>query len=131
MNATLELKDALRAETSVENTVQLLRALADPNRLRIVNLLLYREELCVCDIERVLGMTQTKVSRHLTILRNAGLVRARRDSRWMYYRLQADSELKHALFALLRESGCCVSECTADLAALEQGGCAVDGGSCI
>lgn len=118
------------AGASVEDTVQLLRGLADPNRLRIINLLLHRDELCVCDIERVLEMTQTKVSRHLTILRHARLVRARREGRWMHYRLQADSDLKHALFTLLRESGCCVSECTSDLEALRDGDSCAAGEVC-
>ena len=53
------------------------------SRLRIFLLLKY--ELCVCQIQVALAMSQTKVSRHLTVLRNAGLVAARRDGLWMYY----------------------------------------------
>ncbi|MDT8325568.1 MAG: metalloregulator ArsR/SmtB family transcription factor, partial [Bacteroidota bacterium] len=65
-------------------------------------LLMRREELCVCDIERVLDMTQTKVSRHLGTLRNARLVTARREGRWMYYALRADDQFTEDLLALLR-----------------------------
>jgi ArsR family transcriptional regulator, arsenate/arsenite/antimonite-responsive transcriptional repressor len=61
----------------------ILKALSDETRLRIFLLLKY--ELCVCQIQVALAMSQTKVSRHLTVLRNAGLVAARRDGLWMYY----------------------------------------------
>jgi len=79
----------------------ILRAMADENRLRILHLLMQREELCVCDIERVLEMTQTKVSRHLGTLRHAGLVTARRAGRWMYYALGPESEEARTLLATL------------------------------
>jgi ArsR family transcriptional regulator len=61
------------------------KALADESRLRIINLLLYSGELCVCDIQDVMGFTQTKVSRHLAYLRRAGLVDDRRQGFWMLY----------------------------------------------
>jgi len=61
------------------------KALSDETRLRIY-LLLGQGELCVCHIQAALGTTQTKVSRHLGVLRNAGLVTSRRDGLWMYYR---------------------------------------------
>ncbi|HSB79448.1 MAG TPA: metalloregulator ArsR/SmtB family transcription factor [Candidatus Methylomirabilis sp.] len=66
--------------------VRLLDALADATRLRLVRLLL-RQELCVCELVDALRMPQYKVSRHLRTLRAAGLVEARRDGRWMHYRL--------------------------------------------
>lgn len=68
----------------------LFAALADPARLRILNLLMGVRELCVCDLERTLGFTQTKVSRHMGRLRRAGLVTARRSGRWMIYALRGD-----------------------------------------
>lgn len=61
------------------------KALSDDTRLRIY-ILLGGGELCVCQIQVALAMSQTKVSRHLTVLRNAGLVEARREGLWMYYR---------------------------------------------
>lgn len=64
----------------------LFRALSDRTRLRIVNLL--RDgELCVCDIVSILRIPQPKASRHLAYLRRAGLVVARKDGHWNYYRL--------------------------------------------
>ncbi len=62
----------------------LFKALSDETRLRIY-LLLGQGELCVCQIQVALAMSQTKISRHLTVLRNAGLVTARREGLWMYY----------------------------------------------
>jgi DNA-binding transcriptional ArsR family regulator len=71
----------------------LLKALADPTRLRIVGLLAQRE-LCVCDLETLLGVSQSMTSHHLGVLRRAGLLRQRRDesdARWVYYRLHAEA----------------------------------------
>lgn len=67
-------------------------ALADTSRLRIVGLLLRAGPLCVCDIERVLGFTQTKVSRHLGHLRTAGIVTFRREKTWKIYTLAPRSD---------------------------------------
>lgn len=67
-------------------TTQMFRALGDETRLRILNLLQQRE-LCVCQIVDVLGLGQSKVSRHLAHLRGAGLVSDRREATWMYYSL--------------------------------------------
>lgn len=59
-------------------------ALADKTRLRLLNLM--RDgEVCVCFFTEVLGDSQPKISRHLAYLRNAGVVEARRDGKWMHY----------------------------------------------
>ncbi len=73
----------------MDNVIKLYKALADENRLRIMNLL-RRGELCVCKITEVLSMPQSRASRHLSYLKNAGLVRDRRDGLWIHYSL-ADS----------------------------------------
>ncbi len=65
-------------------------ALADPTRLRILNLLM-EGELCVCDVMSVLKEPQSKISRHLAYLREAGLVEARKQGLWMYYSLATPS----------------------------------------
>ena len=67
------------------NLSTVFKALADPSRLRIMNLLFSSGELCVCDIEKVMGCTQTKVSRHLAYLRRARLLDVRRKGLWMLY----------------------------------------------
>ncbi len=106
-------------ETAGEELAQLLRAVADENRLRILHLLLQRDELCVCDIERVLDMTQTKVSRHLGTLRHARLVTARRAGRWMHYALRTDDQFTEDLLALLRARFAGDAQCRQDLHTLE------------
>jgi len=69
----------------MEHIIPVLKAISDESRLRILNLLISRGELCVCDIEAILGATQTKVSRHLAYLRRSGLVNARRSGLWILY----------------------------------------------
>lgn len=64
----------------------LFRALADPTRLRLLNLMADRE-ICVCYFVEILGISQPKISRHLAYLRRAGIAAARRQGRWMHYRL--------------------------------------------
>ena len=66
---------------------QLFKSLADETRLKILWLLMGQEELCVCDIMRVLGITQSKASRHLRYLYHLGWVTDRREGLWMNYRL--------------------------------------------
>ena len=62
------------------------RALADRTRLRLINLM-SRGEVCVCFFVEILGTNQPKISRHLAYLKRAGIVDARRDRKWMHYRL--------------------------------------------
>ena len=77
------------------------KALSDETRLRIL-ILLARSELCVCEIEQTLGLTQSKVSRHLTVLRNAGLVLDRREGTWIHYRpAPPRNDLERALWKCL------------------------------
>src|SRR5271163_2844810 len=62
-------------------------ALADENRLRLLHLI-KDGEICVCYLQEVLRTNQPKISRHLAYLKRAGLVEARRDGKWMHYRLK-------------------------------------------
>jgi ArsR family transcriptional regulator len=64
----------------------LFRALADRTRLRLLNLIADKE-ICVCYFVEILRISQPKISRHLAYLRRAGIVAARREGRWMHYRL--------------------------------------------
>ena len=64
------------------------KALSDETRLTMLALLLQHGELCVCDFVEVLAITQSKASRHLRYLLNAGLVADRRDAAWVHYRIQ-------------------------------------------
>lgn len=83
---------------------QIFKGLADQNRLRILGLLLHGE-LCVCDIQFVLKASQPNVSRHLTYLKNSGLVMDRREGPRTYYRLADPSGgINGLLFPFLREA---------------------------
>src|SRR5215472_1258747 len=64
----------------------LFKALADRTRLRLLNLMA-AGEVCVCFFVEILGTNQPKISRHLAYLRRAGIVAARRDGKWMHYRV--------------------------------------------
>lgn len=69
----------------------LFRALADRTRLRLLNLM-SDGEICVCFYVEVLGTNQPKISRHLAYLRRAGIVAARREGKWMHYRIDTPSD---------------------------------------
>jgi len=73
----------------------LFRALADRTRLRLLNLM-GDEEVCVCYFVEVLKTLQSKISRHLAYLRKAGIVGARRDGKWMHYRILEPSDRESA-----------------------------------
>src|SRR5215470_7690914 len=81
--------------------VLLFRPLADPTRLRLLNLIADRE-ICVCYFVEILRMSQPKVSRHLAYLRRAGIVASRRDGKWMHYRLVAPKD--QAVASILGET---------------------------
>src|SRR3954465_10210981 len=87
----------------------LFAALADETRLRILNLVA-GQEVCVCFFVEALHAPQPKISRHLAFLRRAGLVKARRDGKWMHYSLAVPQDpskgkvLRAALEALAGES---------------------------
>jgi ArsR family transcriptional regulator len=66
--------------------VYIFKALADENRIRILNIL-RNGELCGCDIEAVLGIKQSNVSRHLNMLKIAGIIHSDKKSQWVYYQL--------------------------------------------
>jgi ArsR family transcriptional regulator len=68
----------------MQRQIKMIKALGDETRLRILKLLL-RKELCVCELEAALNLPQSKVSRHLTVLRSAGLVEDRREGTWIFY----------------------------------------------
>jgi ArsR family transcriptional regulator len=80
----------------LRNLVKVFKALADETRIRLLKLLQQRE-LCVCELVQALDMTQSRVSRNLGILKNAGLVKDRRDGLWVHYSLCERSFNEYAL----------------------------------
>jgi ArsR family transcriptional regulator, arsenate/arsenite/antimonite-responsive transcriptional repressor len=81
-----DVKDMHAAKLEVRPVSRLFKALGDDTRLRIVALLCHGE-LCVCHLQAALDLTQSNASRHLSVLRGAGIVEDRRDGTWVYYRL--------------------------------------------
>jgi ArsR family transcriptional regulator, arsenate/arsenite/antimonite-responsive transcriptional repressor len=79
------------------------KALADRTRLRVIHLL-GDDEVCVCFFVEVLKTNQPKISRHLAYLRRAGLVSARREGKWMHYRVIEPPDAQAAkIFSELRD----------------------------
>jgi len=84
--------------------VLLLKALAEATRLRLVVLLALNGETCVCKLAQALAAPQFRISRHLGILRDRGVVKARREGTWMHYRLAAPrSKLEECLQECFRD----------------------------
>lgn len=73
-----------------DQALELLRALADPIRLQVVEALAGGER-CVCELTAELDLAQSRLSFHLRVLRQAGLISGRQQGRWMYYSLQPDA----------------------------------------
>ena len=74
------------AKPKTLDAARLFQALGDRTRLRLLNLM-GEQEICVCYLAAILGQPQPKISRHLAYLRNAGIVAARREGKWMHYRI--------------------------------------------
>lgn len=74
----------------MEYATSVFAALSDPLRLRCLALMAREGELCVCELGQALQVSQPKISKHLAILREARLVRDRRESQWVYYAISSD-----------------------------------------
>jgi ArsR family transcriptional regulator, arsenate/arsenite/antimonite-responsive transcriptional repressor len=106
---------ATRTQLQSTRSARLFHALSDETRLAILQRLRFGER-CVCDLTDVLDAAQSRLSFHLKVLKDAGLVSDRREGRWMYYALnqEALSELAEVVEALAstpsaaeRKTGCC------------------------
>lgn len=75
--------------------IKVFKALSDETRLRILSIV-WQGEMCVCEIENALGLTQSNASRHLTILKNAGLISGVKYAQWMFYRMNEAFCREHA-----------------------------------
>jgi ArsR family transcriptional regulator, arsenate/arsenite/antimonite-responsive transcriptional repressor len=73
---------------SLSFSTKIFKALAEEPRIRILNLLQNHKELCISDIEMILDYTQTKTSRHMSYLKNAGIVGFRKSDQWIFYYVQ-------------------------------------------
>ncbi|KAJ48934.1 ArsR family transcriptional regulator [Clostridium tetanomorphum] len=76
------------------DVITILKALSDENRIRILNILNYGE-LCVCEIEYILQISQSNVSRHLNRLNNAKIIENYKKAQFVYYKINEDTVNKH------------------------------------
>ena len=73
---------------SLTYSTRIFKALSEEPRVRILNLLQNHDEMCISDIELILDYTQTKTSRHMSYLKNAGIVGYRKSDQWIFYYIQ-------------------------------------------
>ncbi|HDI3034185.1 TPA: metalloregulator ArsR/SmtB family transcription factor [Cronobacter turicensis] len=95
--------------------LQLFKLLADDTRLHLALLLRAQGELCVCELSATLNLSQPKISRHLALLRDSGLLSDRRDGKWIHYRLSPHMPAWAA--AVIEQAFLCQEEAIASLVA--------------
>ncbi len=89
---------------SLNYGLRIFKALSEEPRVRILHLLMQNKELSISDLELILDFTQTKTSRHLIYLKNAGLLGSRRTDQWMfYYILEEYIEILQQIFKLIQK----------------------------
>jgi len=88
-----QLAEKISDRKAVKKQINFFKALADETRLRILKLLEVRE-MCVCEIMVALDLTQPTASHHLRLLENAGLIKNRKDGKWVFYSLSDTGLLK-------------------------------------
>jgi ArsR family transcriptional regulator len=93
-----ELADEAMSIESAERNSKVFKALSDETRLRILGLLAVRE-MCVCEVMVALDLTQPTASHHLRILENVGLVKDRKEGKWVFYGLSNPSQIRNLLKA--------------------------------
>ena len=75
---------------SLPFSTQVFKSFSEEPRVRILNLLFHKDELCISDLEHILEFTQTKTSRHLVYLKNAGMVGYRKVDQWVFYYIKEE-----------------------------------------
>jgi len=100
----------------MENFLQTVGALNDETRLKILRFIDKNGAVCVCDIEFAFGMIQSRISRHLKILKEAGFLKVERKGRWAYYSIRSPldkfrqdilKEISYLEMNLPKRKGCC------------------------
>ena len=86
----------------MEATIKIFKALSDETRLRVY-LLLLQSELCVCELENILNMEQSRISHSVRILKEAGLVVNRREGKWIIYAVNSETENNRMIQGLKNE----------------------------
>ena len=111
----------------LDTVAEMFKALGEPTRLRLAAMLANTGERCVCHLAAALEEPDYKASRHLGVLRSAGLVRARREGTWMHYSLNDDDNPQVGIIAtLLRTITEGNPQLMSDLGKLDQSCCGAD-----
>ncbi|RYM04963.1 ArsR family transcriptional regulator [Sporolactobacillus sp. THM7-7] len=87
----------------IDDYEQKFKALADKKRLAILYELSQHREICVCDLEKMVDLPQSKLSYHIKLLLEADLINCRKEGRWNYYRIN-----EKVMKCLLSDDACCV-----------------------
>jgi ArsR family transcriptional regulator, arsenate/arsenite/antimonite-responsive transcriptional repressor len=103
---------AVSVQSKTERAVDLFHALSDVTRLEIIELL-RKGERCVCELTDSLDAAQSRLSFHLRVLRDAGIVRDRKDGRWVHYELEPDAfeEIESLVESMKPRAGAVSSAC--------------------
>lgn len=83
--------------------IKILKAVSDPTRLRIL-MSLVNGELCVCRITALLKLAPSTISKHMSILKNAGLVESRKEGKWVFYKLNYKVKMNSNILQIIQES---------------------------
>ena len=88
-----------------EQLIGVMESLSDPIRINILELMI-SGEICVCDVVKVTGLSQSKISYHIKILKDSGLISDRQEGRWVYYKLDLEvlSDIKNWMGNLIQSS---------------------------
>jgi ArsR family transcriptional regulator, arsenate/arsenite/antimonite-responsive transcriptional repressor len=80
-------------DQGLKQIIKIIKALADENRARIINLLKNKKDICVCEITRIIGLAQPTISSHLKLLENAGLIESNKNGLWVNYNIVKSLDL--------------------------------------
>ncbi len=88
----------------MDTTLFTIKSISDKNRLRILSVLRVHNELCACQITEFLGVAGATASRHLGLMVNAGVLKTRKQGRWIYFRLNGENTSLIPLFDWIKET---------------------------
>lgn len=104
----------------MNKTLSVIKSISDKNRLRILSVLLVHDELCACQITELLGVAGATASRHLGLLVNAGVLKNRKQGRWIYFRINSEDSSLAALFKWVKNKIETSEQAEEDLNALKK-----------
>jgi ArsR family transcriptional regulator len=104
----------------MDDLLSILKALSDKNRLRTFCALQSHEELCACQITELLQVAGATASRHLSLMVNAGILKSRKNGRWVYFRINTEDLSLNPVFKWVKQKLDSSNQVVKDLKALQQ-----------